>query len=51
MTGNKIAGLILVLLGVAFLAHNLGWFSFSALWKFWPVVLIGLGASMLFGRR
>lgn len=51
MSGNKIGGWILVALGAAFLAQNLGWFSFAALWKFWPVVLIALGLSMVFSRK
>ncbi len=49
--GNKVGGLILVALGAAFLANNLGWFSIQQLWKWWPVLLIAFGLSLLFQRR
>lgn len=51
MNGNIVGGGILIALGAAFLAHNFGWLSFSALWKFWPVILIALGLSMIFSRK
>jgi len=51
MSGNKIGGWILIVLGAAFLASNLGWISFASLWKFWPIVLIVLGMSMILTRK
>ncbi len=51
MNGNKVGGVILIALGAAFLANNFGWLSLSSLWKFWPVVLIALGVSMVFARK
>ncbi|MFZ5823136.1 MAG: LiaI-LiaF-like domain-containing protein [Bacillota bacterium] len=44
-------GLILILLGVLLLLQNLGLFSWESLWKFWPVVLIGAGLSLLFPQQ
>lgn len=51
MSGSKVGGLILVVLGTVFLAENLGWISWREIWKWWPVLLIALGLSMLFGRK
>ncbi len=53
MRGN-FAALVLILLGAAFLASNLGWLNFSVLevlrvW--WPVVLIVLGVAMFLMPR
>jgi hypothetical protein len=46
---NFIMGLILVLLGVAFLLENMGFIDFNwrTLWQFWPVLLIFWGISVL----
>lgn len=52
--GGKVIGSIVFLLGLGFLGRNLGWFpfDFSYVWKlFWPLVLILLGVSFLFGYR
>ena len=51
MNGNKMGGVILIVLGGAFLAHHFGWLSLSSLWKFWPVVLIALGLSMVLAKK
>ncbi len=51
MSGNKIGGLILIVVGAAFLAHNFGLLSFHAIWRWWPAVLIVLGIAILFSRR
>jgi Domain of unknown function (DUF5668) len=53
MKGN-FAALVLVVVGAAFLASNLGWLNFSVLevlriW--WPVVLIVIGLAMFFMPR
>jgi len=40
----------LIGLGVIFLANNLGWFDLETIFKFWPLLLIGLGAAMLVQR-
>lgn len=50
MKGTTLGGLILVTLGVVFLARNLGWVSLESLHRYWPVLLIVLGAAMLLGR-
>lgn len=44
-------GLVLILLGVLLLLQNLGLFSWASLGKFWPVVLIAAGVSLLFPQR
>ena len=51
MNGNTIGGIILIGLGGAFLAHNFGFLSLASLWKFWPVILIALGVSMIFAKK
>ncbi|OUM84427.1 MAG: hypothetical protein BAA01_01000 [Bacillus thermozeamaize] len=50
--GGMLAGGIIALLGVLFLARNLGWWTIdlSWLWKvFWPLVIILIGIRILFG--
>lgn len=44
--------LVLIVLGSIFLLENLGLldFSFSGLWKFWPLILIYLGIKTVFGE-
>ncbi|MBI4491743.1 MAG: PspC domain-containing protein [Chloroflexi bacterium] len=44
------AGVVLVLLGALFLASNLGLFSWFAWRTYWPVVLIAIGALLLWSR-
>lgn len=47
-------GLILILIGVAFLLNTLGhitWDIWASFGRFWPVFLIALGVSFLTGRR
>ena len=39
----------LVVLGLLLLARNLGWFDFAAVARFWPVLLIVIGAALLRG--
>lgn len=51
MKGTTVGGLILVILGAALLARNLGWISMDTLKSWWPVLLIVLGAGLLLSRR
>lgn len=39
----------LVALGLVLLARNLGWLNFTAIARFWPVLLIVVGAALLRG--
>ncbi|MDH5540817.1 MAG: DUF5668 domain-containing protein [Rhizobacter sp.] len=39
----KTSGIILIVLGCLFLAGNLGWLHWSALQKWWPLILIAVG--------
>ncbi len=53
MKSNVVAALILILVGLLFLANNLGWTNLSlgkliATW--WPAALVACGVGMLFGR-
>lgn len=46
--------IILILLGLAFLANNLNLFNFNVwemMWRLWPVWLIAAGLDMVLGRR
>jgi hypothetical protein len=48
--GRSMGAVFLIGLGVIFLANNLGWFDLETIFKFWPLLLIGLGAAMLVQR-
>jgi Domain of unknown function (DUF5668) len=50
--GNKfpVAPIVLIALGVLFLLSNLDILQFDRLLRYWPVMLIALGAYMLFAR-
>ncbi len=39
-------GVILILIGLGFLLANFGFISYD-FWKFWPLILVLIGASML----
>ena len=47
--GIPIAAVVLIGLGCLFLLDTLGWFSFSVD-RFWPVILIVIGAWMFYKR-
>ncbi len=53
MKSNVIAAIVLIVIGLVFLANNLGWTNLSlgrliATW--WPAILVAVGVGMLFGR-
>lgn len=48
--GRVFGGILLVILGITFLSENLGFYVFRNIWKFWPVVLIALGLTVLAGK-
>ena len=49
--GGGIWALAMLVFGVAFQLRNLGLFDVSLWGMIWPLVLIGVGASMLFGSK
>ena len=54
MGSNVFAALVLIVLGLFFLARNLGWID-GTLWglvaTWWPVILVAVGIGMLFKRK
>ena len=54
MGSNLVAALVLIVLGLFFLARNLGWID-GTLWglvaTWWPVILVAVGLGMLFKRK
>jgi hypothetical protein len=44
-------GVALILLGAFFLATNFGLLDWSQLWKFWPLILVAVGVSMLWPKK
>lgn len=53
MKSHVIAALILILVGLLFLANNLGWTNLSIgrlISTWWPAILVAVGVGMLFGR-
>jgi hypothetical protein len=49
-TGFPVAPVLLIALGVLFLLHNLDLLHIGQIMRFWPALLIGLGAYMLYVR-
>jgi len=47
---HELAGLVLVGLGMLFVAGNLGWFFWFNWGAFWPLILVALGVAILVGR-
>jgi hypothetical protein len=47
---RPVGPIILIALGALFLLNNFNWFPFYRIWRFWPLVLIGVGI-MLFRNR
>lgn len=47
---KPVGPLILIALGIIFLLDRFGWFSFSRIFDFWPVILILVGVLMLRNR-
>jgi hypothetical protein len=48
-TGGRIAGGVMLGVGGLFLADNLGYLRFNV-WDLWPLILIGVGVTMLWNR-
>lgn len=44
-------GIVLIAIGVLLLLQNFGILDWSSLWKFWPVILVAVGISMLLPKR
>jgi len=42
---------VLIVVGLYFLVHNLGWLEWLRADIFWPVVLIALGVWLILRRR
>jgi predicted membrane protein len=49
--GGIVMGVILTLVGLAFLLDHLGMISISSLWRFWPLLLVIAGALNFASRR
>jgi hypothetical protein len=47
---RPVGPVILIVLGVLFLLNNFSWFPFYRIWRFWPLVLIAVGALMFRNR-
>lgn len=53
MRSNLVAALILIVVGLLFLANNLGWTQLSIgrlITTWWPALLVVVGVGMLFGK-
>lgn len=44
-------GIILIAIGLLFLANNFNLFSWGYLWRLWPLILVAVGVTLLFPRR
>ncbi len=44
-----IGGALLLLVGSVFLLQNFGWWNAGRLWDWWPLLLVWIGLSRMFG--
>jgi predicted membrane protein len=49
--GGILMGVILALIGLAFLLNNMGYVSIGYLWRFWPLLLVLAGLMNFISRR
>lgn len=49
--GGMIMGVIVVLIGLAFLLDNLGYISIDSLWRYWPLLLVLAGVLNFTSRH
>jgi hypothetical protein len=47
---RPVGPVILIVLGALFLLNNFNWFPFYRIWRFWPLILIGVGVLMFRNR-
>jgi hypothetical protein len=47
---NK-SGIVLIVIGLVFLAANFGWLEFGWLRQWWPLILIALGVWSLLNHK
>ena len=45
--GQVVAGLVLIAGGLGFLLYNLGMVEISVPWRWWPLILVAIGAGRL----
>ncbi|NQV38180.1 MAG: hypothetical protein HQ509_09290 [Candidatus Marinimicrobia bacterium] len=45
------SGLLLIVLGAIFLSTTLGIINLDRIWRFWPLILIGIGLQIIFRSR
>ena len=49
-TSSPVGGVVLIVLGVVFLLHSLGYWRLADVVRFWPLALIALGGHILYRR-
>jgi hypothetical protein len=47
----NVGGIILILVGVVFLLQNFGILAWGEIWRFWPLILVAVGISMLVPKK
>lgn len=49
--GTLVSGLVIVLVGLALLAAQMGFLSMNLVWHLWPMIFLAIGLGKLFGGR
>jgi hypothetical protein len=49
-TGQLVMGVVLLVVGAAFLADRLGYWVAEDIWRYWPVILIAMGLGKVLER-
>jgi predicted membrane protein len=47
LSPQLVVGLTIIVFGILFLMHNFGWIEGRQYWRYWPLILVFLGLSML----
>ena len=50
-SAGLLAGAIVIAIGTLLLLENLGLLFIGDIWRFWPVILIGVGVARIFESR
>ncbi len=49
LSSQVVVGIVLILAGICIFLSNSGFIHLGPIWRFWPLILIGIGLARIFG--